>query len=169
MPQAVRSQADTRRNQNIFDQYGRMYAVSIDIKTGEPTGAILDAGWDDPFMTSRHLFKFKTGTHGEPMFDVRLVQWLDEKREEKRNWDRRHAYFKRHLPRTATDGEILEEAGPAPWPSVKALEMALGGSKGLLGLVPLSKEELKALEISADDAVSRGLKVETGKKQLVEA
>ena len=169
MPQAVRSQADTRRSQNIFDQFGRMYAVSIDIKTGEPTGAILDAGWDDPFMTPRHLFKFKTGTHGEPMYEVRLVQWLDEQRTAKREWDRRYAYYKRHLPRTASDGEILMEAGDAPFPPVKALEMAVSGSKGLLGLVPLSKEELKALEISAEDAVSRGLKVETGKKQLVEA
>ena len=167
MPEKPRSQADTRRNQNIFDQYGRMYLVAIDIKSGEPTSLIINAGWDDPLMTPRHLFKYKTGPHGEPMFEVRMVQWLDEQRIAKREWDRRHAFYKRHLPRTASDGEVVQEAGEAPWPPVKALEQAIGGNKALLGLEPLTKKDLDILEISADEARSRGLKIEDKKREAV--
>ena len=163
MPEKPKSQADTRRAQTIPDQFGRYYTVSIDIKIGEPTGAILNTGWDDPLMTPRHLFKFKQGSLGQPMFEVKLVQWLDEQRQSQREWDRRFSFYKRHMPRTATDAEIAQESGESPWPPVKALEMAVSGSKGLLGLEPLSKKELEALELTADEAVARGLKVEPEK------
>ena len=165
MPEKARSQADGRRNQVIMDQYGRNYTVAMDIKIDEPTGAIIETGWDDPLRTPRHLFRLKRDTYGRPMFEVRLVQWLDEQRQADSEWKRRYAFFKRHMPRTASEGEMLEEAGPSPWPTVKALEQALAGSKSLLGIEPLTAADLKVLELDADEARRRGLKVAESKKR----
>ena len=148
------NQADWRRDRNIRDNYGRLWLVSFE--TGPegqggsqmPTGQILPAGWADPLGTPQVYFRIPMGEFGEPdrnKLQCDLRPWFLTQRDAEREWRTRmnqigqRQYKSSYNPKTAEEDELLMSlAGPKPWPPSSAIQRAMKGDKGLLGLAPLS-------------------------------
>lgn len=145
----VRSQRDQRRSFNAEDQHGRDWLYTLELKTMEQSAEMRPAGWTDPLRTPISKVRLlKNAKTGQNIFDkVRILwrEWISEQRRAMEEW-------RLNLWNVATDlssglitteqmekdARILKMAGPKPWPPVEALEAAMNGHKGFLGIVPLT-------------------------------
>ena len=148
MPQA-RFQSQTRVPTNLIDQHGREYLVSIDLKTGDPTGGIDRCGFSDPLKTpNKYLVVPRKG--GRPQYgklNVAFDRWIQDQTQAQLEWVRRLWEVGRQHYKNKFDAKIAEQddylldlAGPKPFPTVEVLKMAQAGDGKLLGFEPLDRE-----------------------------
>lgn len=159
---ALKSQRDQRREYQPLDQFGRKWGLVIEITTSEPTGEINTCGWHDPLEHSwRYLRVVREG--GEVAWGkvrIDFERWIKQTVNDERDWNRsvlsigKMRYKEAFDPTKAMrDPYLLEQAGPKPWPSSKALKKAQAGDKALLGLAPLTEDTRKLLDRPDVDAL----------------
>lgn len=153
------NQADDRRSLNPRDQFGRLWALCIEVRTGEPTGAVLPAGWSDPLRTPMHLvtmLKTEFGQVDLGRVQVNFDQWIGEIEHAEQKWyERLHeialskysSLDPERVPHLDQDQLLLRLTGPKPFPSSEALKRAKGGEKGLLGMEPMTQEQRALLKM----------------------
>jgi hypothetical protein len=130
------------------DQWDRPWLITIELATGDPTGVIHAAGWDDPLRTPQKYIgvpKNKWGQTDWGRCRIEIEQWIRDVRRDITEW-RRNVL---QIAQTQYKGQVgpneafkhpyvLELAGPEPFPSVELLEMARTGDEGVLGIGPMS-------------------------------
>lgn len=149
------SQADFRQDLNAEDQFGRAWSLTIEKATGDPTGQITQAGWDDPLHTPQKYLHIPRNKFGQPAMGQIAVDgahWIQDIKADLTGWVQRlYACAQKFYPagfdpRTIhEDPVVAQAAGAQPWPSVSVLQAAMNGHKGFLGLAPLTEADRKAL------------------------
>ncbi len=152
MPKEPKSQADKRRSVNPTDQFGRLWGGSIEIESGDFTGLLDGAGWEDPLRTPQRFVKMRVSEHGHPdlsRVEVRLDEWIRFQAQRMTDWTHtffttgKSLYANRFDPKEHRNDEyLLKETGPQPWPSVECIEVLFDENHpayyALLGEVPLN-------------------------------
>ena len=160
MPQAIKTQANARRDVHPIDQFGRRWFGSIELATGDLTGSINAAGgWRDPLRTPQKFLampKDASGFGDLSKIHLDVAGWIAEVEEDERTWyTQLHVIardvYKRldptDIPQLENDAFVRGLAGPKPWPSTSVLQRARDGDPQFLGLEPLDKEHREALGI----------------------
>lgn len=160
---APKTQRDYRRHMTVVDQFGRKWALTIEIATGDPTGVIMPAKWRDPLRTP---LKYLTvpKEQGQPVWGritCDFEQWVNDQQASEREWKvRLWEIGQLKNPggfdaATAEQNEyLLSLAGPKPWPSSLALLEAAAGDPALLGLAPMTKHAREMLnKVAFEDIV----------------
>jgi hypothetical protein len=168
MPRTAQTQADYRRSINPKDQFGRKWGMSIEIRTGEPTGAVLPA-WGavgDPLRTPMHLVKMVKDENGQAELGrctVDFPAWIAEIEHAEKQWYDRlyeNALAKNleltDLATLETHKILLGLTGPKPWPSSDVLRQAVAGDRKLLGFEPLTAVERALLKIPTLEDLKAG-------------
>lgn len=150
-----RTQPGERRSFNPKDQFGRKWCMTIEVRTGDPTGQVLPAGWSDPLRTPMHYVRVPKDESGNVMFGTCAVDyeaWIREVEHEEEGWFRRlveNATIKNIEPleieHLLKHKVLLQLTGPKPWPSSEVLKLAAAGDKGFLGLTEFTARERAAL------------------------
>jgi hypothetical protein len=154
------------------DQYGRKWAVTLEIASGSPTSGIQPAGWFDPLRTHQKYLTVPK-EQGQPVWGkvvINFEQWVNDQQQAEREWKVRLWDIGQLKNPGGFDASTAEQneylvslAGPKPWPSSVALLEAAAGDPALLGLTPLTKHAREMLNIVAfEDIVGpmRGKAVE---------
>jgi len=142
------SQAGRRQDLNAEDQFGRVWSLTIEKATGDPTGQITQAGWEDPLNTPQQYLRVPRNRFGQPAhgkIEVSFVRWMQDIRADLTGWmGRVYACAQKFYPSgfdpktIHEDPLVAQAAGPQPWPPVPVLEAASRGHRGYLGLEPLT-------------------------------
>src|SRR3990167_1300738 len=112
----IRSQADQRRDMVSTDQFGRPWLLTIELKTGDPTGLISPAGWDDPLGTPQKHLKVPRDQYGQATWgrlEVDFPAWIREIEVAARAWRDElwkigaHMYKNKFNTKTADQDEYL--------------------------------------------------------------
>lgn len=152
-----KNQADQRRDLVLADQFGRRWFMSIEILTGEPTGAITRAGsWLDPLKTPQQFIKVPPTdiAGGQWRVEIDFPNWLQQQEAAEEYWGQMMrraalAIYKKldpeDLPHLENDVLVREAVGRKPWPSSLVLRAAQGGDRQYLGLEPLDGEHRKGV------------------------
>ena len=126
------TQAAYRRDMTAKDELGRPWSLSIELKTGDPTGQILPAGWIDTMATPMKYLRVPKDEYGQPVWgriELDLAQWRRDIEVAEREWRKQlwrcgeKAYVNKFNPKTAENDEYLMTlAGPRPKPTVAELD-----------------------------------------------
>ena len=156
IPTNAPSQSDKRMDLNAEDQFGRAWLLTIEKATGDPTGQITQAGWDDPLHTPQVYLKVPRNRFGQPAhghIEVTFARWITESKADLGIWVQRlyqcaqKFYPSGFDPKTIhEDPLVAQAAGPQPWPPIPVLEAASKGHQGFLGLAPLTEEDRRGLK-----------------------
>ena len=164
MPVPAGSQAAQRQDLNAEDQFGRAWSLTIEKSTGDPTGQITQAGWDDPLNTPQQYVRVPRNKFGQPAHgrvEVQYPRWIQDHKADLQGWIQRvyacaqKFYPSGFDPKTIhEDPLVAQAAGPQPWPSVPVLEAAQKGHQGFLGLAPLSRDDRQRLNrLTVEDMI----------------
>jgi hypothetical protein len=146
------TQADERRPMNPRDQFGRKWAMTIELKTGEPTGGVYPAGWADPLRTPMQHVRMTRNEDGQvEMGKVRVAfaEWRTEIEKAEQEWyvelhkNALHVYKAvdpSDVAKLDQDKFLIDLTGPKPWPSSEVLRQAETGDRHFLGLEPLTPQ-----------------------------
>lgn len=159
MPREVKSQADKRRSFTPMDQFLRPWSVTIEIESGDWTGLVSSAGWEDPLRTPQNFIRPAKNEFGFVEFsrvEIDIPAWVRFQANSMNDWVRnfwkvgKELYKDRFDPNEMRDDAyLLEQAGPKPWPSVEAIEVLLQEGHqahlALLGKVPVNDSAIKML------------------------
>ncbi len=159
MPKEPKSQADKRRSVVARDQFGRLWGGSIEIESGDFTGLVDSAGWEDPLRTPQRFVKMKVTEYGHPdmgRVEVHLDEWIKFQAQRMTDWTHtfftvgKELYANRFDPKKhADDDYLLKETGDKPWPSVECIEVLQNPNhpayEALLGNVPLNDASIVML------------------------
>lgn len=151
------TQWNQRRFLSPSDQFGRKWHMSIEIITGDPTGAILPAQWDDPLATPGKYVEIprEGGQTVLGRCEVRFDKWIQDIEQDERSW-----YQQLHenalqkyshidplkVDELDKDKFLLSLTGPKPWPSSDVLRAAQQGHRGFLGLTEMTMDDRAALK-----------------------
>ena len=165
MPKIPKSQADKRRSVRAKDQFGRVWGGSIEIESGDFTGLVDAAGWEDPLRTPQRFVKMLVTEYGHPdlgRVEVHLDEWIRFQSQSMTDWT--HTFFKvgkelyanRFDPKAHSDDEyLLKETGAKPWPSVECIEVLQTPNhpahQALLGNAPLNDAAIVMLGRDPDE------------------
>ena len=165
MPKEPKSQADKRRSVVARDQFGRPWGGSIEIESGDFTGLVDAAGWEDPLRTPQRFVKMKVTEYGHPdlgRVEVHLDEWIRFQAQRLTDWT--HTFFKvgkelyanRFDPKAhKDDAYLLKETGDKPWPSAECIEVLKNVNHpahlALLGKVPLNDAAIVMLGRDPDE------------------
>src|SRR5437660_2838156 len=132
----IASQAEQRRAITPRDQFGRKWGMHIEIATGDPTGGVYPAGWQDPLRTPMHRIKMVTNEDGQRELGrctVDFPTWLAEIEQGEHDWYQQlhvnaRDVYKRLDPSDIAELEhdkfLIDLTGPKPWPSSDNLKKA---------------------------------------------
>ena len=157
--QEVKSQADKRRSIVARDQFGRPWGGSIEIESGDFTGLVSSAGWEDPMRTPQKYIKTHKNQWGHPEMGrvtLDLDAWIKDQQVAMQDWVRnfwkvgKELYAGRFDPKEHQDDPyLLEQCGPKPYPSVECIEVLLNENHqahmALLGDAPMNDAAIKML------------------------
>lgn len=134
------SQADSRRFSRFRDQHGRLWQGVIELSTGHPTGALTPAGWRAPLIPPQKYFKFPRLSDGT--FTINYKQWIADREESKRTFERRKVKAAKTLYGEQAGqmlkkmpAELVAAVGTEP-EEVEPVLAASAGNKWVLGLSP---------------------------------
>jgi hypothetical protein len=140
---------------NAVDQWDRPWLLSIELATGDPTGLILPAGWDDPLRTPQEYITVPKNRFNQPSWGrvhVDYPPWIRKVAQDQKDWrmqflNTAQQQFKGKFKTDEIwdDPYIQELVGPKPYPSVELLERARTGDREVLGIVPVTSPEVLAL------------------------
>lgn len=158
----AKTQRDERRSIPSEDQFGRLWHVEVEIKTGDPTCLISPIGFSDPLNTPTSMMRIpKHPQYGHAQLgkvEVDLKKWTDQQDQAENDW-------KLHLYNTAQDllkgkfdpktleedAYVMHQVGPKPWPPVTVLQRLRRKklddplTRQFLGLDPMTLESRVAL------------------------
>lgn len=168
---APKSQADRRRDLNPEDQFARTWLVAFDKELLEPTGQIDAAGWDDPLKTPQKYIRVAKGKFGTPDIARLIIDfnaWIKDQsnafqewRQSLWSWGAKRYGEKFTWENAEDDPTLIVLAGPKPWPSHDALQLAAKGpvnpdAKALLGMGPMTDRAMELLGMAPEDALPEG-------------
>jgi hypothetical protein len=143
-----RTQPDYRRNMVNTDRFGRKWLVTIELKTGDPTGLITPTNWTDPLGTPQ---KYLQVPRDEPRtLRIQFTRWIEDLKRDHRDWTQQLHRIGQMLYDTQYDESkpptrrMLELIGPKPL-DIRLLERAARGDRALLGFEPLKLKDARAL------------------------
>lgn len=156
---APTQQKDHRREINPKDQFGRKWGMTIEIRTGDPTGSCTPCGFTDHLRNSANYLRTAKTEDGQVDLSRVIVDfptWTMHVEDDERGWyeqlhrNAMQVYKKGSLsPEDVraldSDGFLLDLTGPKPFPSSKVLKAAARGDKQFLGLEPLDRAHREAL------------------------
>lgn len=181
------TQADDRIDLDAPDQFGRLWAINLEIKSRDAVD-ILACGWVDPLRTPRkYVLLPRRGKSSDlSRVEIGVERWLVDQDEAER--DRKMRLYeewirspqKGHLTDPEQDDIVNARLGPPPFPSVKALcaifgyrRVELSGTvqflktdaavrTGPLGLTPMTADDRRILGIVTMEDIDAliGTKVE---------
>lgn len=132
----IRSQADQRRSQKMYDQHGREYFASIEKASGYPTG-LISCLYEAPVFPPQQYLKINPDKPQELTVDYEA--WIRDLEEAHRGWKERMVQIGVLIHGSAFDSrrdlspEVAFMVGPKPYP-VEPVLACRQGSRWALGL-----------------------------------
>ena len=159
MPKEPKSQADKRRSFTAVDQFDRPWSVTIELDSGDWTGLVSSAGWEDPLRTPQQFIRPAKNELGYAEMGKCLIDidaWVRFQSAAMNDWVRnfwkvgKELYKDRFDPHESQkDPYLLEQTGPQPWPAIEAIEVLLQENHQaylvLLGKAPMNDAGIKML------------------------
>jgi hypothetical protein len=146
------SQPDYRRNYNGRDDWGRLWLLCVDIKSGGLAAPPIPAGWDDPLAVPA---KYITVDQQNPnRVIIAYEQWAREMEEATKVWEEKlhnegeELYGQKYDPNEAPDTRLLKRVGTRPL-APEVIRAAGKGDPRFLGVepqkvIPVSDDRLMA-------------------------
>lgn len=155
----IKTQADQRREINPKDQFGRRWGGTIEIATGDPTGAFVPCGFPDNLCNTKNYLRTYRDEFGNvdlSRVEVNFPLWVRDIEEAERSWYEQlhrnaiHVYKSIEPEKVATldqDKFLMDLTGPKPFPSSDVLRAAMAGDRQYLGFEPLDRAHREALRM----------------------
>ena len=139
MPSKTVDQSKQRRNVIATDQFGREWAFSIELITGDPCGGIVPHGWSDLQGIHQKYLKVprKNNMPVAGRIEIDFDRWINDQKAADKGWmqvlnEEGRRFYKKPSPQDVRewtkDDMLLEMAGPRPYPPVVILEKWKAGN-----------------------------------------
>jgi hypothetical protein len=156
-PMRGSSQPDRIRSMNLKDQFGRLWLVDIDIKTGGRTGLPHPAGWEDPIQTPPLYIQL--ARDGQSVV-VLYEKWARDLTQAHAEWQQKYqelgyARYGDQFDETKPPSPMMARAiGPRPLDPEIPQQAALGNIK-MLGVAPEITKAQKLATLEQEMAALR--------------
>ncbi len=138
------TQPQYRRDYNATDQWGRLWLVTIEHKTGGVVGIPTPAGWSDPLhIPSRYL---ELDRQNPNRIIVHYQRWHDDLQQAWKDWEQRYReegmarYGEKFDAEERPTPFMLSLVGPPPMDPMLPLK-AMQGDPQYLGITPKPRPE----------------------------